>query len=51
MNLMVEIINLWKYINYSFDISDVMKFFGVVMELIMIIIGEDSMLYVFLFFW
>ena len=50
-NLTVEITNLRKYTNYSFDISDVTKLFGAATEPIMITTGEDSTLHVLLLLW
>ena len=49
-NVTVEITNLRKYTNYSFDIKDVTKLVGAEMEPIMITTGEDSTLHFLLLF-
>ena len=45
----VEITNLRKYTNYSFDIKDVTKFIGAATQPIIITTGEDGTSYLFSF--
>ena len=48
-NVTVEITNLRKYTNYSFDIKDVTELIGAAMEPIIITTGEDSTSHFLLF--
>ena len=48
-NVTVEITNLRKYTNYSFDIEEVTKFVGAATEPIVITTGEDSTSHFLLF--
>lgn len=52
VNLIFELIDLRKYINYSIEIMGVIKFVGIGMELIIVFIDEDSKFkFFFLIFW